>query len=380
MNLNEEQHSGRAPAAVVMLMAGICFVCLYLIPLEGRANDDPSRPQPVRLNPELGESLSAVEAAHFGLLTDVVGLQEVVFLEAPWGGYLARLKVETATGTVWRERNISTSTWREWQEHTADILAGRKPPRTSASTAVSQESVWDPPAPADFTSIDSLSAQPHEPIRVWPEVPLPPTIGRVVPVDSVLHDYQSLSGRWLVLLEAGLRHNITDFRAFFTDMGMIGLSWGHMVGRFMPYFSMEVGFGDLRDDFEDLAGNGRSNTYGFSVGLMARQPAGKRVEIYGSGAFGYFIRSLQWQGIFIDSFNNTISDGLVLEQQDWGWAFRAGFLIKKRHAQKARFIDIGIGLQMTPAEEWHYFDENSNFRASDRDMWVTLSIRFGDSL
>jgi hypothetical protein len=378
--MSEQHHSGPTPAAGAVLLAGFCLVCLTLVPSAIRAKDDSSRPQPVQLNPELGETLSAAEAARFGLFTEVEGLQEVVFLEAPWGGFLARLTVETATGTVWRERNISTRTWREWQQHTSDILAGRVPTRTLAPPAFSQDAAADAHAADGMAPSDSLSSHLQEPIRVWPEVPLPPTFERVVPVDSVLHDYQSLGGRWLVLLEAGVRHNITDFRAFFTDMGMIGLSWGHMVGRLMPYFSMEVGFGDLRDDFEELAGNGRSNTYGFSIGLMARQPTGSRVEIYGSGAFGYFIRSLQWQGIFIDSYRNTVSDGLVLEQQDWGWAFRAGFLIKKRHARKARFIDIGMGLQMTPAEEWHYFDETSNFHASDRDMWVTLSIRFGDSL
>ncbi len=359
-----------------ILLVSLCLTVLLQPAPASAANDRHPYGEPVRLHPELGESLSVVEAAYFGLYTDIAGLREVTFLEAPWGGYVARLRVETEAGSVWRERNVSTSRWRAWQTRAADILAGKIPPAGGVGSVT--EMATGPSAEGEVQTAqpDSLTDR----IRVWPEVPLPPTLGRAVPADSVVHSYQPLGGRWFVLLEAGLRHNVTDFNAFFTDMGMIGISWGRMFGRLMPYFSMEVGFGDLRDDFEDLAGDGRSNTYSFAFGLMARQPVSRRINFYGSGAFGYFIRSLQWQGIFFDSFRNTVSEGLVLEQQDWGWAFRAGFLIQRRHPTKGRFFDIGLGLQTTPAEEWHYFNDVSNFRASNRDMWVTLSVRIGDSI
>ena len=217
-------------------------------------------------------------------------------------------------------------------------------------------------------------------IRVWPEVPLPAIVERPTPGGVASSDYQDLSGRWFVLLEAGMRRNVTEFNSFFTDMGMIAMNWGRMFGRLMPYMSMEVGFGDLRDDFEELAGDGRSNTYGFSLGLLARQPLGRHNQFYVSGAFGYYIRSLQWGGTFVNTTTGSYADGLVLEQQNWGWSFRAGFMFNRKHTHKSRFWDVGVGLQTTPAEEWHYFDESSDFFASDRDMWITLSVRFGDSI
>lgn len=357
----------------------------------------------VRLHPALDERLDASTAARYSLFMDVPGLQEVTFLKAPWGGYLVRLKIATDTGTVWRERNVETQTWREWQLRVVRVQAGRSwqddadPAVSTGSVLAGDPSSGDPAvasAPAgagtqaevssagrsfpgeDLSGATELSS---ERIRVWPEVPLPPITAREIE-SRAISDYQNMNGRWFVLLEAGVRHNVTDFNHFFTDMGMIAMNWGVMLGRLMPFMSMEVGFGDLRDDFEELAGDGRSNTYGFSLGMLARQPLSKRQQFYVSGAFGYFIRSLQWGGTFLNQNTGAITDGLVLEQQNWGWSFRAGFMFNRKHTTKSRFWDIGVGLQTTPAEEWHYFDDASNFFATERDMWVTLSIRFGDSI
>jgi hypothetical protein len=348
----------------------------------------------VRLHPDLDESLNAATAARYGLFTDVPGLQEVTFLKAPWGGYLARLQVGTPEGSVWRERNVSTDTWREWQMRVVRVQEGRpwqddanqlSPAGGAAVATADQQAGERAPGqdelPAD--SADILSDRTEltsDRLRVWPEVPLPPITARDEPENQLVSDYQKMSGRWFVLLEAGVRHNVTDFNHFFTDMGMIAMNWGVMLGRLMPYMSMEVGFGDLRDDFEELAGDGRSNTYGFSLGMLARQPLGRHHQFYVSGGFGYFIRSLQWGGTFLNANTGNITDGLVLEQQNWGWSFRTGFMFNRKHTTKSRFWDIGVGLQTTPAEEWHYFDEANNFFATERDMWITLSIRFGDSI
>jgi hypothetical protein len=209
-------------------------------------------------------------------------------------------------------------------------------------------------------------------------------LNRVVPADSVFLGYPSLSGRWFVLLEAGYRHNISDFQEYFTDMGLLAVSWGRMYGQLMPFLAMEVGFGDITDDFEAIAGDGRSNVYNFALGLMARQPLSGRTQFYVSGAYGYFIRSLQWGGAFFNPTLGTISNGFVLEQQDWGAAFRVGLFLQRQTARKPRFIDIGVGLQTTRADEWAYVDDLESptirLRAADRDTWITLSIRFGDSL
>ena len=224
-------------------------------------------------------------------------------------------------------------------------------------------------------------APPPDRIRVWPEVPLPANLPRALPRDSLARaGYRPLAGRWFLMLEAGYKRNLTDFRDFFTDMGMFGITWGRMVGRLMPFFAMEVGFGDLKDDFEDLAGDGRSNTYAFSAGLLARQPLSRRTSFYVSGAYGYFIRSLQWGGFFYNPYYGTYTEGFVLEQQDWGYALRAGVQIQRASRKKPRFLDIGIGLHSTPAEEWFYFDETHQFRATKRDTWLILSFRFGEGI
>ncbi len=386
--------------------------------------------EPVRLNPALGDTLSADELQRFGLYGELEKAEQAVFLLAPWGGYLARLHERTDKGMVWRERNIPSNTWLAWQQRAADILAGKPWSRTSAATLLPAPGAPPPggfaapetttlapaagvppagppretgmpqspstlpegppsevggapaavPAPADTGEV-RLEPAPGR-VRVWPEVPLPPVQPRRrAPVDTARARYQELGGRWYLILEAGYKHDVTDFREFFTDQGMFGVSWGRMFGRLMPFFGMEIGFGDLQDDFEKLAGNGRGNTYNFELGLLIRQPLGRRTQFYVSGAYGYFIRSMQWGGLFYDPYYGSYSNGYVLEQQDWGVGLRAGIQLQRRDRRKARFWDLGLSVHTSPAQTWHYFEDAAHpFEAGGHDTWVTLSLRFGEGL
>jgi hypothetical protein len=117
------------------------------------------------------------------------------------------------------------------------------------------------------------------------------------------------------------------------------------------------------------------------VGLLARQPLGRRTQFYASGAYGYFIRSMQWGGLFYDPYYGSYSNGYVLEQQDWGLGVRAGVQVLKRDTRKARFLDIGLSVQTSPAQTWRYYEDLSRpFEAGGHDTWVTLSFRFGEGL
>jgi len=357
------------------LLVALAVLVAWVFLLAGNATGaEPSAPEsPVRLHPQLADCLQAAEAARFGLFQDVEGLQAVVFYPAPWGGYLARLEVVTPAGVVWRERNVSTSTWRQWQARVAALLAGA--PALPDSTA-------DGVAPADTLPPDI--PPPADRIRVWPEVPLPPALPRVAPADTLPLAIQPMSGRWFVLLEVGYRHNTSEFGRYFSDEGMFALTWGRMLGRVMPFFALDVGFGDITKAYESITADGRANTYGFALGLLVRQPLSERVQFYASGAGGYFIRSLQWGGTFYDPYTGTYASGLVQEQQDWGTAFRLGFLVQRKSRDKARFIDIGVSLQTTRADEWidefDGIDPPVKLRAAGPDTWLTISVRFGDNL
>jgi hypothetical protein len=320
----------------------------------------PAAPVPIPLHPAVGDTLDAREASRFGLLADVTGLREAYFLTASWGGYLVRMHIVTPEGPVWRERNVPSSTWLAWRQHVDAVLAGApvREARTDTTGTVDQGT---------------------DRIRVWPEVPLPPTLPRSALRDTTVRDYAELSGHWFVILEGGYKRNVSDFREYFTDQGLFGICWGRLYRRMMPFFNIEFGFGDIHDQFERFAGDGRANTYNFSLGLMVRQPVSPGTHLYISGAFGYYIRSLNWG----DPIYDTLYTGYVLEQQDWGQSFRAGVQLWRKGRSKPRFIDIGVGFQSSRADTWNYGDQSENpsivLRASDRDTWVTLSVRFGDA-
>jgi hypothetical protein len=353
----------------------LACLAMVLLGVPAARAQEPVDPAPaVRLHPALGDTLRPPELARLDLFQDVEGLRAVVFHPAPWGGYMARLVIGRGGALEVRERNVPSRQWQAWREQAEQILSDRtETPPAPASPAPPAVA----PAPAET---DTLPPAAPTRLRVWPEVPLPPQRPRVLPADSVILSLPSLDRHWYLLLEVGYRRNITDFREFFTDMGMLAMTTGYLYGPVMPFFAMEFGFGDLQDDFEGLAGDGRANTYSFSFGLLGRAPLSDRTAFYLSGSYGYFIRSLQWGGVFYNPRLNTYSNGVVLEQQDWGLGLRAGVQIQRRTRGKARFYDIGVGLQTSVAQEWNFYDADRSFRADDRDTWLTLSIRFGESL
>jgi hypothetical protein len=211
-------------------------------------------------------------------------------------------------------------------------------------------------------------------------VPLPPAPA-TRPDAAPKTLYPSFSNRWLTFLEAGYRQNITSFEQFFTGMAQFGLAFGRTVGdRLVPYGSFVVGFGDIPGDFESIAGDGRSNIYNFALGVLARQPVGRTTAAYASIEGGYFVRTLQWGGVFEDPDTGTISEGFVLEQQHWGFGLRVGFTLQKPHPDRLRVWDIGISYQVTPADRWDFYGDGRRFIGDNHDAWLAISIRFWDTL
>jgi hypothetical protein len=354
-----------------------------------------SAPATVVLHPAVGDTLDAREAARFGLFGGVRDLRWVVFVPAPWGGYLARIQAVTDTGVVIRERNVSSQTWRTLRDRVEDVLAGRPPVELEPESLLFgpfTDPFPGPPAPepvlappdSSGAALQELPDESTEQLRVWPEAPLPAILSRRALADSVAMGYPRISGRWFVMLEAGYKHNISDFREYFTDQGLFAVSWGRMFGRVMPFLAIEVGFGDIRKQFEEISGDGRANTYNFSLGLQLRQPMSKRTHVYVSAAYGYFIRSLNWGGIFVNPERGTVTDGYVLEQQDWGRSFRLGVQFWRKGRPKPRFWDVGIGYQTSRADAWNFVDDLDNptrfLSADGNDTWLILSVRFGDAI
>ncbi len=217
-------------------------------------------------------------------------------------------------------------------------------------------------------------------LRTWPEVPLAET-AILAPPPKAPAGYPALAGRWQALLEAGVRSNITSFDEFFTPMGTIGVGFGYPVAsRMIALLNFSAGFGDMRGDFEESFGDGRANTFAFNLGLVLRQPLSRRASFYVEADGGYYIRSLMWSGVFYDPVSGEVSEGAVLEQQNWGGGVRAGLLLQREHPDKPRFLDIGVSLQTSQAELWDFWTDEQRFTADDRDTWVSLTVRFWDAI
>ncbi|MFH1845323.1 MAG: hypothetical protein ABIF77_19235, partial [bacterium] len=224
------------------------FVTVLLSGISPALAAEETGPSPVALHEAVGDTLDAGEASRFGLFQELPTLQYALFKPAPWGGYLAHLYLSTDKGAVRRERNVPLDTWQAWQTQVAGILDGAIPPGT----------VWTDGLPAPLTESSPLPVYPAisfadsstnelvEPptrIRVWPEVPLPPFAPRSAFRDSMVAagQYRPLAGHWYLMLEAGYKQDVTDFSEFFPGLGLIGITWGFMVDRVMPFFSMEIG-------------------------------------------------------------------------------------------------------------------------------------------
>ncbi len=319
---------------------------------------------PVALHADLPDTLDTAAVTRFGLFPDVPGIQALYFLPAPWGGYLARIVATRDHERVLYERNVPQSRWLALQQKVEAILANRPV----------EPVIESPPGDPDSTT-DATGDR----IRTWPEVPVPPALVRTVPEGATTSAPARVEGRWLAMLEFGYRHNISEFNEFYTDMGAIGVAFGYgLRENLIPYFGVEVGFGDIKQEFENWAGDGRANAYGFVLGLTAKKGISERSHLYLSGAGGYFLRSLQWGDPY--AYQYYYSSSLILEQQDWGYEIRAGILLGKSNGAKPRFWDLCFSYQTTPADPWEFPEDAPTFTAHGRDSWVSIAIRIWDGI
>jgi hypothetical protein len=87
-----------------------------------------------------------------------------------------------------------------------------------------------------------------------------------------------------------------------------------------------------------------------------------------------------WGGTFVNEISGEVVEGLVLEQQNWGGGLRAGVLIQRPHPERPRFFDFGLSVQTSPADRWDFWNEEQRFVATDRDTWVSFTVRFWDAI
>jgi hypothetical protein len=300
----------------------------------------------VRLHPDLPDVLDRAWLDRLAVFPDA---SSVRFTRAAWGGVVAILD-ET------RQRELADSEWNDLRARAVAVLAGQ---------------TLLPPVP--------LPA-PSGGLHAWPEVPLS-SAAIAAPPRRAPAGYPALAGRWQALLEAGVRSDVTSFDEFFTPMGTIGVGFAYPVtNRLAALLNFSAGFGNMRSDFEASFGDGRANTFAFNLGVLMRQPLSQRASFYLEADGGYYIRSLMWGGAFYDPVSGEVTDGLVLEQQDWGGGLRAGLLLQRKHPDKPRFLDIGVSLQTTPADRWDFWTPEQRFVADDRDTWVSLTFRFWDAI
>ena len=121
-----------------------------------------------------------------------------------------------------------------------------------------------------------------------------------------------------------------------------------------------AGFGDMRGDFEASFGDGRANTFAFNLGVLVRQPLSRRASLYLEADGGYYIRSLMWGGAFYDPISGEVTDGLVLEQQNWGGrpAGRACSCSARTRTSPASSTSAS-SVQTTPADRWDFWTERT---------------------
>lgn len=335
----------------------------------------------VPLHPRLPETLERDWLDRLGLFPDMPGLQRVRFSQAVWGGLLVRLEIDdqlAAGGSKILVRNLTRDHWDTLQERAAAILAGEDPPPLPLDPYARRLRPELAPG-SDRLPDEAVVSDPWPPIRAWPETPPPPAaLPRDLQFDLGPVSWQ---GRWLALIDVGARVNVTGFNSFFTPMGQVGISFGRGLGsRLVPMVGFYAGFGDMRRDFEAVYGDGRSNAFGFSLAGLWRQEVSDRHALYLETGGGYHIRSLYWGGIFYDMRTGQYIRGQVLEQQNWGWHLRVGWLRDRPHPKRPRLLDIGFGVQSTMAERWAFRHEDMVFTGADRDVWLVLSVRFWDGL
>jgi hypothetical protein len=215
--------------------------------------------------------------------------------------------------------------------------------------------------------------------RTWPEIPIPPQ------PPAGIHEHEAvfpeLNGRWLMKVGAGWQHNVSPQKVFFTDMVQLNLSVAKpFTEHLLPFVSCELGFGGLESALEQMSGEGRSSAFGLTLGLLGSVDFSQRHRGYASVAGGYFSRSMLWGETYRDPETGETSDGDSISMGDWGISLRTGFLIQLPHSTKTRFIDLGVGLQLSPAESLLFQDDETTLAGSEDDAWLIITLRFWDTL
>jgi len=75
-----------------------------------------------------------------------------------------------------------------------------------------------------------------------------------------------------------------------------------------------------------------------------------------------------------------VYEGRIIEQKDFGWNLRVGWLLSRARGNRPRLLDVGVGIQSSPADPWVFETDDTLFQAAGRDTWITLSFRFWDGL
>jgi hypothetical protein len=345
----------------------------------------------LRVHPDLPETLDGAWLERLALFPEIEDLVRVRFERATWGATLVRLEIEDPErGLRVVLRNVTDTGWRQLQERAEAVVAGREVPREPISglgevgaLTVRPPEPPDVPDPApdapDDPDVPDFLDDPLAAIRAWPEAPPPPA---ALPRELLLETGPvPVRGSWLAIIEVGGRLDVTSFNAFFSPMAQIGIAFGRgLTNRLIPLLGFHAGFGDMRGDFESAFGEGRTNAFGFTLSSLLRQPLGERQSLYVEGGGGYLIRSLYWGGVFVDPFTGQLVRGRVIEQQDWGYTLRVGWMRSRDHANRPRLLDIGFGVMTSPAEQWVFRTEDQVFSAGGRDTWLVLTVRFWDGL
>ncbi len=216
--------------------------------------------------------------------------------------------------------------------------------------------------------------------RTWPEIPVPPQI----PESSrsqLEENYPELNQRWLMQVGAGWQHNVSPQKKFFTDMVQLNLVVGKPISEhLLPIFSCELGFGGLQESLEQMTSEGRSTVLGFTLGMLGSIDFSERHRGYLSLGGGYFTRSMLWGERYRDPETDETSGGDTITMGDWGLSLRTGFLFQLSHGTKARFVDLGVGLQISPADKLEFQDDENILVGSNDDAWLTITLRFWDTL
>ena len=339
--------------------------------LPAAAADDPvAGHRLVRLHADLPDTLDGTRVWELGLFDDVPAIDHVWFEAEPWGGVRAVIALERRAHGARLQRSLSPERWDQLRQQVAAGLAMGSAAETPTADALTD------------TMPDPLSSAPSTlwpDYRTWPEVPVPPTVKIDQPQPEAAPErYPPLGDKWLLQVGLGYQRNISSYRTFFSDQGQLNLAFARPLSQHLLfYLGVDVGFGDLQNDFEQIAGDGRGNNFGLGVGLMLRATVGRRTGFYIGGAGGYYVRSMTWGSpIYGDWDVNSYARNL----EDPGFVLRAGLLLQQAHSERARFIDIGVSLQTTGAEGLHYWQDDRHFIGRDRDLWIALAVRFWDTI